>query len=221
VNSRLFPVAAATTLAASGAVVALDQAPASAHQSSRGDVFFTDAMYVIGTKCSTPGSVRGGAVRGLQTFLWASGSYGNPASTGTKNQIDGVWGPSTEDAVRVFQKRHHIAVDGCVAHDTWHQIQRHFDDVTASETSKTRRLEFVEARVSEWFPGVQPPTIQAVKEGGDSFGCHWFRVPGAGYHTYTENSVAPLDNEGLCWTHTETCTCGPEHIGFRPTFSTK
>src|SRR5919197_6472883 len=53
---------------------------------------------------------QGDAVRAVQSQLVHHGS---------NLQIDGVFGPMTNQAVRAFQQRHGLAVDGIVGTDTW------------------------------------------------------------------------------------------------------
>ncbi len=53
---------------------------------------------------------RGDAVRAAQSQL---------VHHGASLQVDGAFGPRTEQAVRSFQQRHGLAVDGIVGVDTW------------------------------------------------------------------------------------------------------
>jgi peptidoglycan hydrolase-like protein with peptidoglycan-binding domain len=53
---------------------------------------------------------QGDAVRACQSQL---------AHHGASLQVDGDFGPRTEQAVRSFQQRHGLAVDGIVGPDTW------------------------------------------------------------------------------------------------------
>jgi peptidoglycan hydrolase-like protein with peptidoglycan-binding domain len=53
---------------------------------------------------------RGDAVRAVQSQLVHHGS---------NLQVDGIFGPMTNQAVRAFQQRHGLAVDGIVGTDTW------------------------------------------------------------------------------------------------------
>lgn len=56
---------------------------------------------------------RGEAVKELQTLLTKDGS---------KLAIDGIFGPGTQSAVRSFQKRHGLVVDGIVGPKTWGEL---------------------------------------------------------------------------------------------------
>ncbi|HXF56635.1 MAG TPA: N-acetylmuramoyl-L-alanine amidase [Actinomycetota bacterium] len=58
---------------------------------------------------------RGEAVRDLQARLTALGYAIDPAELGQ-------FGPSTERAVREFQQRRQLLVDGVVGHDTWQDL---------------------------------------------------------------------------------------------------
>jgi nucleoid-associated protein YgaU len=64
---------------------------------------------------------RGDAVKGLQNALGERGFH--------VGQIDGIFGPTTEDAVRQFQGAAGLAEDGIVGPNTWqalcvHLVQR-------------------------------------------------------------------------------------------------
>lgn len=60
-------------------------------------------------------------VRSVQEALWM-GYYTN--RLGKPIVIDGVYGPATAHAIRVFQRRHHLAVDGKVGPTTWKALAR-------------------------------------------------------------------------------------------------
>jgi len=60
-------------------------------------------------------------VRSVQEALWM-GSYTNLA--GGPIAIDGVYGPQTAHAVRAFQRRHRLVVDGKVGTQTWRALGR-------------------------------------------------------------------------------------------------
>ena len=51
---------------------------------------------------------RGEGGKAVQWVLNKEGCY----ATGTDNSIDGIWGPATEAAIKTFQARHGIEVDG-------------------------------------------------------------------------------------------------------------
>ena len=59
---------------------------------------------------------RGPEVHDIQQRLVALGGHVDPA------ELDGTFGPSTESAVRVFQERRSLQVDGRVGQDTWAQL---------------------------------------------------------------------------------------------------
>ncbi len=59
---------------------------------------------------------RGPEVHDIQQRLLALGERVAPA------ELDGTYGPSTEDAIRVFQERRSLRVDGRVGPDTWGQL---------------------------------------------------------------------------------------------------
>lgn len=56
---------------------------------------------------------RGDLVAQLQTFL---------SKDGSSLAIDGIFGPGTQSAVRSFQKRHGLVVDGIVGPKTWAEL---------------------------------------------------------------------------------------------------
>lgn len=58
----------------------------------------------------------GGYVRALQAILTAKGV--------TTDGIDGIFGPKTEKAVKVFQKANHLDDDGIVGKNTWTALMR-------------------------------------------------------------------------------------------------
>lgn len=57
----------------------------------------------------------GANVRKLQRLL---------AAKGAKLDVDGIYGPKTEAAVRAFQKTHDCKIDGIVGPETWGALQR-------------------------------------------------------------------------------------------------
>jgi N-acetylmuramoyl-L-alanine amidase len=59
---------------------------------------------------------RGDDVRDVQGRLTAMGSHVDPA------ELEGVFGPSTESAVRAFQQRRGLLVDGKVGPETWNEL---------------------------------------------------------------------------------------------------
>jgi N-acetylmuramoyl-L-alanine amidase len=59
---------------------------------------------------------RGDAVRDLQRRLLAAGLRVDPG------ELDGSFGPSTEDAVGEFQRRRGLPPDGLVGPDTWNEL---------------------------------------------------------------------------------------------------
>ena len=61
----------------------------------------------------------GGQVRMLQHLLNTS-----PGHRGTL-RLDGLFGPRTDEAVRGYQHRQHLAVDGVVGRDTWARLGMH------------------------------------------------------------------------------------------------
>lgn len=95
------------------------------------------ANYVglVGSGTGCPGTTAVGTVRGIQTMLWVTGSYGTPIGN-HKSKVDGVWGPTTKQAVNVYQFWNGLGVDGCVGWNTstnmrnrWHRIPG--DPITA------------------------------------------------------------------------------------------
>ncbi len=59
---------------------------------------------------------KGHDVKKLQKLLNARGLSAHPIV------IDGVFGPTTEDAVKKFQRQAHIPVDGVVGGKTWDRL---------------------------------------------------------------------------------------------------
>jgi len=59
---------------------------------------------------------RGEAVRGLQSRLSAIGVY--------QGEIDGIFGPGTEEAVKAAQSKFGLEADGIVGGATWAAILR-------------------------------------------------------------------------------------------------
>jgi N-acetylmuramoyl-L-alanine amidase len=59
---------------------------------------------------------RGEAVRDVQHRLLGTGLRVDP------DELDGTFGPSTEEAVREFQRRRGLPSDGIVGPDTWNQL---------------------------------------------------------------------------------------------------
>lgn len=58
----------------------------------------------------------GSVVESMQRGLLIYGGAGSPTDPGP---VDGIFGPSTEHAVRSYQGKHGIAVDGIVGDRTW------------------------------------------------------------------------------------------------------
>ena len=56
---------------------------------------------------------RGDLVKQLQTLL---------SKDGSSLEIDGIFGPGTQSAVRAFQSRHNLVVDGIVGPKTWTEL---------------------------------------------------------------------------------------------------
>ena len=67
----------------------------------------------------------GTAVRRIQDYLsyiaLSLARYGQPSALAVVVP-DGIYGPSTESAVRIFQKRYGLREDGVVGQDTWNKI---------------------------------------------------------------------------------------------------
>jgi len=79
-RKRALSAGAAVATAITAVVVPADT-PVDAHQSPLGHVFWNDAIPHVGTgpSCAAnTGQTSGGAVRGIQTIMWASGGYGYP-----------------------------------------------------------------------------------------------------------------------------------------------
>ena len=65
----------------------------------------------------------GEPVRSLQRRLnQVAGPRGHAVLHGRQLAVDGIFGPLTEQVVRVFQAQHHLAVDGVVGPNTWAQL---------------------------------------------------------------------------------------------------
>ncbi len=80
-----------------------------------------------------PGALRlgsaGGGTRNLQFFLnYLSGFY----NTIPPVAVDGVFGQSTEDAVRAAQRTFGLPVDGVVGEQTWNQIYRAYRGIVTT-----------------------------------------------------------------------------------------
>ena len=59
--------------------------------------------------------MKGDEVRVLQTLL---------AKDGSTLEIDGIFGVGTQSAVKSFQKRHKLVVDGIVGPKTWAELEK-------------------------------------------------------------------------------------------------
>lgn len=87
----------------------------------------------------------GNDVRALQTRLSAWGYYSGP--------IDGVFGNSTYEAVRFFQRRNGLPIDGIVGRDTWILIGLWGEAATLSPIPLLARVVAAEA-AGEPFMGM-------------------------------------------------------------------
>ena len=82
---------------------------------------------------------RGRSVAQLQTALNRI-SQSFPAIP--KLQVDGIFGPGTEAAVRVFQRAFGLAEDGIVGRLTWYEAERVFAGVTALSELRSEGLRY-------------------------------------------------------------------------------
>jgi len=113
-----------------GALAPLAAAPAAAADTrlcSRGDyapganpVYPLSRMLSVGMPGSGTAQVKE-TVRSVQEALWM-GFYTNPS--GGPIVIDGIYGRATAHAVRAFQRRHGLVVDGKVGPATWRALGR-------------------------------------------------------------------------------------------------
>lgn len=93
------------------------------------DIEIQETNFVTNILSSYPGSPlkvgSGGLdVQTIQTYL--KSIKNNFPSIPTITDADGVFGSSTEDAVKQFQRIFNLTIDGIVGKDTWNQISRIF-----------------------------------------------------------------------------------------------
>ena len=72
---------------------------------------------------------RGDPVRTIQYYLSVLGFFDD---TLPKIVIDGIFGPETERAIRVFQQQQGLTADGIVGRDTWDALTNAYNQVRAS-----------------------------------------------------------------------------------------
>ena len=88
---------------------------------------------------SYPGLLRlgdtGNSVENLQFYLKTIAAY-NPFLAPL--EVDGVFGPATENAVLAFQRTYSLAQDGIVGEVTWDRIVKAYQDVLNEEEIATR-----------------------------------------------------------------------------------
>jgi peptidoglycan hydrolase-like protein with peptidoglycan-binding domain len=68
--------------------------------------------------------MRGENVRDLQTYLARISTFITEIPT---IAVDGIYGPATSNAVRIFQRLYKIPVSGSVGPVTWFNIAREYD----------------------------------------------------------------------------------------------
>jgi hypothetical protein len=98
----------------------------------------------------------------VQEALWI-GSYTAPG--GSPTVIDGVYGPQTAYAVRQFQRRHNLIVDGKVGPQTWRALARATCDVSTEQWSLLR---------GRFSPGPTGKVVVARKAGRITIG--WWEL---------------------------------------------
>lgn len=186
-----------------------------AHESGHGAAFWPDAMTRVGDSCSAaePWEINapqtsGGAVRGLQNHLWASGGYGVPV-VANKNEVDGAWGPNSEQALANYQSLFGLPIDSCAGYDVYGHLQgwlinagnyTHYAPNSGSaQATVVQRIEF-RNDAAAFLGGFSTKIITQAKEtSGDRFGCHWFSDIGStGWRTWApsglDSSECTLDN---------------------------
>lgn len=97
--------------------VAAAPAPVAAAQGCVQDLYIGNyCRYYSGSAMTSRGQV-GNRVKEIQALINAATSY-SPKLT-----VDGNFGPATESAVRWFQSRKGLAVDGIVGKNTWVKLR--------------------------------------------------------------------------------------------------
>jgi len=96
------------------------------------DIYLTQAQKVSGVPSSYPGTAlrvgsSGPDVRAIQERL---NTISNNFPVIPKLRVDGVFGPLTENSVRVFQQIFHLVQDGVVGFATWYRISHIYVAVT-------------------------------------------------------------------------------------------
>ena len=96
------------------------------------NIYLTQAKKVSGVPTSYPGKAlrvgsSGPEVRAIQEWLNA---ISNNFPVIPKLRVDGVFGASTESAVKEFQNIFHLTQDGIVGFATWYRISHIFVAVT-------------------------------------------------------------------------------------------
>ena len=203
-------VTAGVTIAA----VVANAAPADAHSSAPGNQLWANALFRVGNFDGCVGQTQGGMVRGLQVMLWASGGYGAP-NIGNKNQIDGVWGQKTRDAVAGFQWKNGLPIDGCAGSTMYNaMVNVQLRDVGVFPGTSKRKLKYQDTSNPAWMPGSTSPVIRIVKD-DSSHGCFWYDW--SGWRTFLGAGPAQYA-ETTCWREvSHESGPGHDHSGLTPT----